>query len=54
MNTAEAIAVIRETFRAISAEERLKIIGQITEGYCDECGNAQPKSGRPCQCWNDE
>jgi hypothetical protein len=47
---ANAVRQLRELLPSLTGDQRLAVFGDITEGYCKECGTDNPD----CQCWNDE
>lgn len=41
-------------FTNLKPVERKVLLEKVASIYCPHCGDAQPKDGRTCQCWNNE
>ena len=50
--TKTLVAVLRERMEKMTDEERVELIGDLKEGYCQDCGRATGEW--LCHCMNDE
>lgn len=50
--TETLISVLHDRMTTMTDDERLGMMRQLMDGYCEECGREDPELH--CQCSNDE
>ena len=54
VNTMDAVAAVAlDWMSRVKPDDRVGLIGKLTDEYCQHCGREHPDA-RGCQCWNDE